>query len=390
MDFEYTESERAFRQELRDWLEETLAQDWVQEGMNRSEDHPDREEFLRRWERTLYEGGWAGIHWPEEYGGRGASLVEQLIFSQEMARVDTPTRINVIGTEFIGPTLIEDGTDAQKERFVQNLLRGEEVWCQGYSEPGAGSDLASLQCRAVREGDQFRINGQKIWTTFAHYADWCFLLTRTDDTGDKHDGITVLLVDMDQEGVETDPIREISDDRTYNQVYFDDAFASVDHVVGSVDEGWDVAMTLSAFEHATSDTFGLEQRFKDVREYCRQTTRNGQPLIEDPVVRQRLASLDERIQASKLTHYRNVSKQMKTGVPGPEGSMDKVFTNETRKELENFASTLLGPEASLWEEDKKEWNDDFFFSYASTIAGGTASIQRNIIAERVLGLPGDK
>lgn len=391
MDFDYTEEEQEFRRELRDWLEENLPEGWQEGDTQVPEDTDEREQFLRDWQRTLYEGGWAGVHWPEEYGGRGASLIEQVIYNQEMARVDAPPTINIIAIAFVGPTLVEVGTDEQKERFIPNMLNGEEIWCQGYSEPGAGSDLASLQCEAVDEGDQFRINGQKIWTSYAHYADWCFLLTRTDESGDKHHGITALLVDMDQEGVSTEPIHQISDDRTYNHMYFDDAVAKKEHVVGEVDKGWDVAMTLSAFEHATSDTFGLEERWKDVVEYCQNTVRDGQPLSEDPVVRQRLAEFDARIQAGKLTYLRNVSKQMKTGVPGPEGSMDKVFNNQTHKELENFAMTLLGPEAGLWEDGQGDgsWVEDFFGPYGATIAGGTAEIQRNIIAERVLGLPKD-
>ena len=391
MDFDYTEGEQEFRHELREWLEENLPDGWIEGEREVPEDPDERERFLRNWQRTLYEGNWAGVHWPEEYGGRGASLIEQVIYNQEMARVDPPPTINVIAIAFVGPTLVEVGTDEQKERFVPNMLNGEEVWCQGYSEPGAGSDLASLQCEAVDEGDHFRINGQKIWTSYAHYADWCFLLTRTDESGDKHHGITALLVDMDQDGVSTEPIHQISDDRTYNHMYFDDAVAKKEHVVGEVDKGWDVAMTLSAFEHATSDTFGLEERWKDVVEYCQNTYRDGKPLSEDPVVRQKLAEFDARIQAGKLTYLRNVSKQMKTGVPGPEGSMDKVFNNQTQKELENFAMTLLGPEASLWEDgrDDGDWAESFFSTYGATIAGGTSEIQRNIIAERVLGLPKD-
>jgi len=389
MDFDHTAAEQQFREDVRSWLAETLAEDWVQEGMALPGSHPDREAFLRNWQARVHEDGWAGIHWPTEYGGRGATLVEQMIFEQEMAAVETPASVNPIGTEFVGPTLITAGTEDQKSRFVPNILDAEEVWCQGYSEPGSGSDLASLQCRAERDGDRFHINGEKIWTTYAHYADWCFLLTRTDDSGSKHEGITVLLVDMDQDGVTTEPIRNMADQHRFNHVYFDDAVASIDNVVGEVDKGCEIAMTLSAFEHATSETFRVEQRLEDIREYCRQTTRDGTPLIEDPVVREKLAAFDERIQAAKLTHLRNVSKQMNTETPGPEGSMDMVFTNAVWKDLENFARTLLGPSAASTDGAGPDWYEDFFDPYALIIAGGTAAIQKNIIAERVLGLPSD-
>jgi len=389
MDFEYTDQEEAFREELHEWFQVNLPEDWLDGSGELPEDDDEREQFLRDWQRTLYEGGWAGIHWPEEYGGRGASLIEQVIYDEVMAQYETPPVINVIGVNFVGPTLVEYGTDEQKERFVSNILNGEEVWCQGYSEPEAGSDIASLQCKAEDEGDQFRINGQKIWTSFARFADWCFLLTRTDESGDKHHGITAMLVDMDQEGVSTEPIHQISDRRGYSHTYFDDAVAKKEHVVGEVDEGWDVAMTLSAFEHANSDIFDLEQRWEEIVDFCQRTSRDGTPLSEDPTIRQRLMEVDAQIQAGKLTHLRNVSKHMKHGMPGPEGSMDKVYNAETMKELENFAMRLLGPQASLWEDNPTGWPNRFFEPYARTIGGGTANMQRNIIAERVLGLPKD-
>ncbi len=392
MDLEYTQEQEEFRQELRSWYEENLPDGWLEGERDIPEDGEEREEFLRDWQSKLHEGGWAGVHWPKEYGGRGATLVEQLIYNEETARIDPPPSISVIGTDFVGPTLIAAGTEEQKERFVPNILDGEEVWCQGYSEPEAGSDLASLQCEAIDEGDTYRINGQKIWTSYAHYADWCFLLVRTDKSGPKHHGITAVLVDMNQDGVSHEPIDQIVDDSTFNHVYFDDAVAKKEHVVGDVDDGWRVAMKLSAFERsALTQAFALEKSFDELVEYCKNTERGGKPLSEHTTVRQKLAELDSRIQAGKLTYYRNVSKQMKTGEPGPEGSMDKVFTGEIKQDLERFKTKLLGPEAAVWDEDAPggRWQTSYLQSFGTQIAGGTPDIQRNIIAERVLGLPKD-
>lgn len=391
MDFSYTEDEQEFRMELRNWLETNLPEGWLDGTTTLPEDIEEQEEFLRDWQNTLFEGGWAGISWPEEYGGRGATLIEQSIYREEMARVQAPEPLNAIAFNFIGPTLIQVGTEEQKERFLSEMLRGEEIWCQGYSEPESGSDIASLRTRAERKNGEFVINGQKTWTSYARFADWCFVVTRTDDSGLKHEGLTVLLVDMSQEGVTTEPIHQISDDRGFNQVYFDDAVASDDMVVGEVDEGWDVVMTLSAFEHATTRIFRIESRYLDVLKYCRDHNRDGKPLVKIPHVRQKLADLDTRIQAAKVAHLRTLSKQMKTGIPGPEGSMDLVVGDEISIDLENLAMNVLGPEAALWRDGPEDgqWVHDYLQSYGLWIAAGTGDIQRNIIGERVLDLPKD-
>jgi alkylation response protein AidB-like acyl-CoA dehydrogenase len=391
MDFSYTEEHEAFRTELREWLESNLPDGWLAGERDVPDDVEERVQFLRDWQRTLYDGGWAGIHWPEEYGGRGASLVEQTIYREEMARVDAPPQINTIGINFVGPTLVAAGTEEQKERFVPNILSGDEIWCQGYSEPGAGSDIAGLTTKAEKEGDQWVINGQKIWTSYAHYSDWCFLVTRTDFSGTKHEGIMTLLVDMDQEGVSTEPIHQASDSRGFNQMYFDDAVTDEDMVVGEVGQGWEVVMTLSAFEHSTTSIFSIERTFEDVLEYCRTETREGQPLIEDPQIRAQLADLDARIQAGKATHYRNVSKRSATGAPGPEGSMDIVVSDDLRLDLNEFAVNVMGPEAALWEDGPEggERATNYVGAYGAWIAAGTGDVQRNIIGERVLGLPKD-
>lgn len=396
MDFEYTQDQKAFREELRNWLQDNLPERWLDGDRQLPDDEAEQERFLRNWQQTLSEGNWAGISWPEQYGGRDATLMEQVIFNQEMARVNAPLMINRIGILFVGPTLMELGTDEQKERFLPQMLNGEEVWCQGYSEPNAGSDLASLQTRAERDGDEFVINGQKIWTSYAHFSDWCFLLARTDDSGDKHQGITALMVPMDQEGVSMDRIRQINDEQEFNQVYFDDAVAKREHVVGEVDEGWEAATTLLSFEHGSTelyqpDKLALEERWEQLVEYCQTHERNGEPLSEDPRIRQRLAEFDTKLQAAKLTNLRYVQEQMESGDVGPKGSMDKVYSSELYKELEDFAVELLGPGAALWGDGHEEgrWPDRYLDAFGTTIAGGTSEIHRNIIAERVLGLPRD-
>ncbi len=391
MDFSYTDAQEAFRRELRAWLEENVPGGWLDGDRKLPDDEDERIRFLTNWQRILAEDDWAGIHWPEEYGGRGASLIEQTIYREEMARINAPPQINVIGINLIGPTLIELGTEEQKRRFVPNILSAEEIWCQGYSEPEAGSDVASLTTRAERDGDEWQLNGQKIWTSYAHVADWCFLVARTDSSGTKHEGLTAFLVDMDQEGISTEPIRQANDDRSFNQVYFDDAVTTSNMVVGEVDEGWDVVMALSAYEHGMTSIYSIEQRYEKLLEYCRTETRGGTRLIEKPHIRQQLADFDARIQAAKVSHYRNVSKQREMGSPGPEGSMDLVVSDELRKDLLNFAVNVRGPAAALWENGHEGFDETsgYIRSYGSWIAAGTGDIQRNIIGERVLGLPKD-
>lgn len=390
MDFRFNKEQQAFREELRQWLVRNVPEKWDDNNSQLPKEE-DRINFLINWQKKLNDADWVGIQWPEEYGGRGATLVEQLIYREEMARVSPPPLINTIGVRFVGQTLLEVGTEFQKKRFVPNILSAEEIWCQGYSEPDAGSDIASLSTCAEKDGDKWFINGQKIWTSYAHVSDWCFLVTRTDSSGEKHEGITIFLVDMDQDSVQTERIHQASDEREFNQVYFDDAITNDKMIVGEVNEGWDVVMTLSSFEHSTTAAFTLEKKLSEIINYCKNTKRRGDLLIEKPQVRHKIADFEARIQAAKFTHYRNVSKQQAKGKPSPEGSMDLVVSDELREDLMSFAVNLLGPETSLWEDGSKhgEWITSFIGSYGKWIAAGTGDIQRNIIGERVLDLPKD-
>jgi alkylation response protein AidB-like acyl-CoA dehydrogenase len=392
MDFSFTENELAFQQELRAWLEVNLPDGWLEGKRVIPEDETGS--FLREWQRKLAEGGWAGISWPKEYGGRGATLMQEVIYEQEMARVKAPPALNIIGTAMVGPTLLQIGTDYQKERYIPKILNGEEIWCQGYSEPNAGSDLAAIQTRAVKQGDKWIINGQKIWTSFAHLADQCFLLARTENTGKKHEGITAFLVDMHQEGVETRPIRSINDHRIFNEMFFNDATAYDRDIVGEVNQGWKTSLILLSHERVgvARQTFRLQKLFEELVDLAQSLKKNGRPLTSDPLVRQNLAMFRAKTKAILFTYYRHLTNTIKTGRPGPEGSMDKLSSSELGQEMLAYALSLQGASGTLWKEDAlvdSSWQQEYLRSFAYTIEGGTSEIQKNIVAERILGLPKD-
>jgi alkylation response protein AidB-like acyl-CoA dehydrogenase len=392
MDFSFTENELAFQQELRAWLECNLPEGWLEGKRVMPED--DKGSFLREWQAKLAEGGWAGISWPTEYGGRGATLMQEVIYEQEMARVKAPPALNIIGTAMVGPTLLQIGTHYQKERYIPKILNGEEIWCQGYSEPNAGSDLAAIQTRAVKQGDKWIINGQKIWTSFAHLADKCFLLARTENTGKKHEGITAFLIDMHQEGVETRPIRSINDNRIFNEMFFNDAIAYDRDVVGEVNQGWKSSLILLSHERVgvARQTFRLQKLFEELVDLAKSLKKNGRPLAHDPLVRQNLAIFRTKTKAILFNYYRHLTNTIRTGRPGPEGSMDKLASSELGQEMLAYAMSLQGASGTLWKEDSlvdPSWQQEYLRSFAYTIEGGTSEIQKNIVAERIMGLPKD-
>ena len=259
MDLNLTPNEQQFRDEFRAWLVANVPAEW--EGSTNSEDRLDYLRYLRDWQRKLYDGGWAGISWPQQYGGRGVSLMEQAIFQEELARANSPQLIGTIGLSLVGPTIIAMGTEEQKERYLVPILSGEEIWCQGFSEPNAGSDLASVGAKAIREGDDFVVNGQKIWTSFAQLADWCLLLVRTDAAASKHKGITCLLVSMRSEGISVRPLRQMSGDSGFNEVFFSNVLVPVSQVLGQVNQGWTTAITALMNERANLGT-GIQVVFK--------------------------------------------------------------------------------------------------------------------------------
>lgn len=395
MDFSFSAKEEEFRHELRNWLEQNLPDGWLEGSSQVSKDEGEYTAFLRDWQRKLYEGGWAGIAWPKKYGGREATLMEEIVYQQEMVRVKAPPLVNYVGLHMVAPTLMQIGTEEQKSKYIQKILTGEEVWCQGYSEPNAGSDLAAIQTSAVKDGDRWIINGQKVWTSFGHLADRCFLLARTNRFDKKHKGITVFLLDMNQPGVETRPIIQMDGQHDFNEVYLNDAIAYDAEIVGEVDEGWRVSIALLMHERTGigAQVFTLEQQFNDLVSLTKDLKEDDQPLMANPLVRKTMIDLYTRSRGSLLNYYRNLTKTLKNGHPGAEGSMDKLLVSELTKDLLSQSISLQGHQGILWKEDavvgQSYWQDNYLYSFGQTIGGGTSEIQKNTIAERILGLPKD-
>jgi alkylation response protein AidB-like acyl-CoA dehydrogenase len=395
MDFNLSEQEEAFRDEVRAWLKKSLPKGWAgrrpSAGSSRA---PERIQFLKDWAKKLYDEGWAGIAWPKEYGGRGATLMEQIIFNEEMARARAPEHINVIGLSMAGPTIIAHGTEEQKKRFLPKILSAEEIWCQGFSEPNAGSDLANVQMRAERDGDHFLLTGQKVWTSYAHIADWCILLVRTDSSGARHAGLTYLLGDMHTPGVTVRPLVQITGDPEFNETFYENVRVPVENVVGGIGNGWQVAMTTLMHERGTF-VFALQVRSRMILDEllakAKKTIRDGRPVVENPMIRQKLAQAHIEIEILKLNGYRSITKLLK-GEPGPEGSIGKLFWSDINQRMLELAMEVLGPTAviekgSKYTEEEGFWLYHFLRSRGNTIEMGTSEIQKNIISERVLGLP---
>jgi alkylation response protein AidB-like acyl-CoA dehydrogenase len=388
MDLNLTPGEQQFRDELRAWLQANVPQPWT--GNTREEEKGEYFEFLRNWQKKVYEAGWAGISWPREYGGRGAALIEQAIFQEEWTRAEAPPLINVLGLSLIGPTIIAVGTEEQKNRFLPKILSAEEIWCQGFSEPNAGSDVASLGTKATLDGDHFIVNGQKIWTSLAHAADWCLLLVRTGPNAPKHKGITALLVDMHSTGVTVRPLKQITGDASFNEVFFDNVRVPVANVLGEINKGWSTAITTLMNERAHLGT-GIYVQFKrnldQLIARSRGIHRGSKAAAEDPVIRQKLAQSYIELEIFRLTNTRSLSKMHNTSIPGPEGSILKLQWSELNQRMQQTAMETLGPYAQLQGFDNGQWVFNYLRSRANTIEAGTSEIQRNIIAERVLGLP---
>jgi alkylation response protein AidB-like acyl-CoA dehydrogenase len=394
MDLSFSPEEEAFRQKVRNFLSANLPKGWNEPGFHLPEEM-DRIEFLKDWQRRLYENGFLGMAWPKEYGGQGASQVEMAIFNEEMARFRAPAPLNALGLSMAGPTIITHGTEAQKKRFLKKILSCEEIWCQGFSEPNAGSDVASLRTRAELKGDEFVVNGQKVWTTLAHIADWCMLLVRTDPEAPKHRGLSYLLVDMKTPGITVKPLRQMTGEAEFNEMFFEDVHVPRENLLGGLNEGWRVAMTTLMNERGTfalSSVTRFKITFDEIVDLARKTIKNGKPAIEDPIVRQTLAEFYVTLEKMKYTAYRTFSKILKGGNPGPEGSISKLMWSELNQRMHEFVMELEGPASQLVKGsphaiESGRWQYGFLRSRANTIEAGTSEIQRNIIAERVLGLP---
>ncbi|NKJ40628.1 acyl-CoA dehydrogenase family protein [Novosphingobium sp. SG720] len=395
MDFNYTPEESAFRAELRAWLADALPKGWG-ETVFEPEDEHERAMFRLDWERKLHAGGWSGINWPKEYGGRGATLIERGIFAEEMARASAPEGINIIGHNLAGPTILAHGTQAQKQRFLPPIISSDEIWCQGFSEPNAGSDLASVRTRAELVGDKFIVNGQKIWTSYAQYAQWCFALVRTDPDAPKHKGLSFLLIDMSSPGITIRPLRQISGESEFNETFFDNVEVPVENVVGAVNEGWKIAMTTLAYERGPEDALGRQVRFKQelgklVSTLC-QTMQGGRAAIDNPAIRQRLARAITEIEIVRLNALRSFSHYLDGADRGADASMTKLYWSHAAQRMYDLAMDALGPVAPISGNDPSalalgRFQLSWLQSKAFTIYSGSSEIQRNIIGERVLGLP---
>jgi alkylation response protein AidB-like acyl-CoA dehydrogenase len=392
MDLNLSAEEVRFRDELRAWLQANVPRDW-----SAWREKPIAESFpyLRTWQRKLHEGRWAAVSWPEEYGGRGATLTQQAIFWEEMARVEAPPMANALGLGLIGPTIIAHGTEAQKKRFIPKILSAEEIWCQGFSEPNAGSDLASLQTEAKLDGDHYIVNGQKVWTSYGWVGNWCELVVRTDPSAPKHKGLSVLLIDMSSPGVEVRPLRQMTGESEFNEMFFRDVRVPVENLLGQVNDGWNVAVSTLMYERGS---YGarlhplFRRNISRLIELSRIFKKNGRPASQDPLIRQKLAQCYAEVEIMRLNQLRAFSRITATGAPGPEGSIQKIFWSELNQRLQQVAQEMFGPYGQLLADDRHAvdkgiWSYGYLRTRGNTIEAGTSEVQRSIIGHFVLGLP---
>jgi len=405
MDLTYPPDAEEFRSEIRAWLEENLPGGWFDEGFEMTPE--DKAAFNESWTQKLYEGGWICATWPKEYGGKGLTTMQGVVLAEEFARARAPMRADFFGDTLVGPTILQWGTEEQKKDFLPKIMKGEMRWCQGFSEPDSGSDLASLKTTAVLDGDEWVINGQKVWTTQAQFADYCFLLARTDPNVVKQAGISYLLVPMDQPGVEVRPITQPDGTAEFNEVFFADVRCPKENVVGGVNNGWAVANTTLGFERGQSATTGYRRFQEEYELMVSAAGANGS--IEDPVIRQRLMTYFTKIQITRINGLRTLTVAV-TGRKDPSvaalGATNKMWWSEMHKEALELALDIhgagamlahCGPESGSWPGTMRATKTEgysvspmlsaFFFSRSETIWGGTSQIQRNIVGEKVLGLP---
>jgi alkylation response protein AidB-like acyl-CoA dehydrogenase len=389
MDLTYSPQDLAFREATRRWLEANIPAE-----------EPATLEARRAWHRRLYDAGYVGMGWPVEWGGRGATPLQQAIVADEMARANAPPPINPLGIAIVGPTLIVHGTEAQKARYLRTILTAEELWCQLYSEPNAGSDLASLRTRAEDRGDHFVVNGQKIWTSGGLIADWGLLLARTDPAVPKHKGISCFLLSMRQPGVEVRPLRQITGSEHFSEVFMSDARVEKGDLVGRPGQGWEIAQTTLSYERGGSSLARVTRyaaAFHQLIRAVRTHRRGGRPLLEDPAVRGKLGRIYAELEVQRYAALRVLSGLQKGESPGPAASITKLSYSEFEKRYHELVQEILGP----WGQDMSDaagevdtssgepgtWATAYLWSRAGTIYSGSSEIQKNIIGERVLGLP---
>ena len=397
MDFTYSPQEEAFRQEVKDWLEENMKElpKWWNNAdvLGPEVDSEEYRQFSIWWHRKLFDAGLIGITWPKEYGGRGGTVMEQVIFYEEIARHQVPGPFNVHGLGWVVPATLAFGTEEQKNRFIPKILNCDEIWCTLYSEPEAGSDMASVQTRAVEDGDDFVINGQKVWTSGGHYSDWAVLLARTDPDAPKHRGLSYLLVDMHSPGVTLRPLINITGSHEFNETFLDDVRIPKHQILGEKNKGWYVAMGAMEFERSGAGaSVSRENIIKDIIMAAKKIKRNGQPLSKDPLIRQKLAQFYIESNIGKYMDLRGLTHLLREGRPGSEGVLSQLFGVEFNQRLQDFVMHLQGPYSQLVRGSKYAIEHgraqySFLRSRGNSIETGTPEIKRNIIAQRVLGLP---
>lgn len=386
--------DEAFRTHLSNWLRDNLPEGWTErETVLRFDKDEERVAFQREWHRKLYQAELTGYNWPKDKGGMGLSLSQQAIYTEEMAQWRAPGPMGRMGLNMVGPTLIQFGTPEQQDRYLPTILNGDEIWCQGYSEPNSGSDLASLRTRAIEDGDDFVVNGQKIWTSGAQHADWCFCLVRTDPDAPKHKGISYLLIDMKTPGITIRPLKDIVGRSHFNEVFFDDVRVPKRNLVGEKNRGWYVGVTTLSYERTgIGSTVDVRQMLSNLVRLAKRVHWNGGTTWDDPRVRHRLAQLEVDLQALAAVGRKTQEVVIAGGVPGHEASMAKVLKTELQQNIARMAMDLLGPYGPLERHSahaqaEGQWAYEYLLWRAASIYGGTNEIQRNIIAERGLGMP---
>lgn len=392
MDISFTKKQEEFRGEANKWLKKVIPLVQVEDSsLDPFENYVNNK---RKWEKLLFEGGFAGLTWPKEYGGQGKDDIEQIIFKEECGKIDAPAGLNVIGSNILGPTLLEVGTEEQKERFIPKILSGEEIWCQGFSEPNAGSDLASLSTRAELSENKWVINGQKTWVSWAQYSQYCILLARTDPDARKHKGITFFLVPMDLEGITVRPLIQMNGEKEFSEIFFDDVHLDKDMILGDLNDGWSVAMRALSFERGTNPLEKQARFYKELTDLVElskdESNTNGRDIINNTYYQQKLAKAYSELEVMKYLGLQIVDKLMKNKKISDDSSLQKLYWSEYHKRFGELSMEILGENGLFWQEDGAmdgKFQKIFFHSKAETIFAGTSEIQKNIIAERILGMP---
>lgn len=392
MDLSFTPEQEMFRKKFRAWLKANLPK---KEQGDAPVEHGDPERIakLKVWQRKLYDAGFVAMGWPLDYGGQGADVISQTIVNEELILARAPQLVGQMGIQMVGPTLIQHGTEEQKKRYLPRILSAEEIWCQGYSEPGSGSDLASLKTRADIDGDEFVVNGQKVWTSNAQFADWMFCLVRTDPAAPKHKGISYILIDMRSPGIAVRPLVQMTGDAGFNEVFFENVRVPRGNLVGELNQGWMIANSTLAHErNMLGSTTRTQQMFNSLLRLAQSRQRYGRPAADDPVIRQKLADLMIRVESMKFHSYRQLTDNLKRRSPGIGASVNKLVSTELNHDLCALALEILGnygplARSSRHVADRGLWPYEYMFTLGLIIGGGTSQIQKNIISERGLGMP---